>query len=56
MVSGKTKNYVKLIPGREKKSKLAKKIKSLLKGGDLDDIIKFVPSGGGDLKVKRKKK
>lgn len=56
VVSGKTKNYVKLIPGREKKSKLAKKIKSLLKGGDLDDIIKFVPSGGGDLKVKRKKK
>jgi predicted ribosome quality control (RQC) complex YloA/Tae2 family protein len=45
-----TKNYVLVVPGRAKKSALAKKIKSKLKGGDLDDIIKFLPSGGADIK------
>jgi len=49
-VHAKTKNAVVVVPGREKKSALAKKIKSLLKGGDLDDIISFLPAGGGDLK------
>ncbi len=49
-VESKTKNYVTVIPGREKKSALAKKIKAKLKGGDLDDIIKFLPAGGADLK------
>ncbi len=43
-------NYVLVIPGKEKKSSLAKKIKAKLKGGDLDEIIKFLPSGGGEIK------
>jgi predicted ribosome quality control (RQC) complex YloA/Tae2 family protein len=46
----KTVNYVIVIPGRNKKSELAKKIRSKLKGGDLDEIIKFLPAGGGEIK------
>ncbi|MBU0470355.1 MAG: DUF814 domain-containing protein [Nanoarchaeota archaeon] len=49
-VKTKTNNYLVIISGREKKSSLAKKIKSKLKGGDLDDIIKFLPAGGGEIK------
>ena len=49
-IENKTKNYVVVIPGREKKSALAKKIKAKLKGGDLDDIIKFIPAGGAEVK------
>jgi predicted ribosome quality control (RQC) complex YloA/Tae2 family protein len=48
-IKKKTNNYILVIPGREKKSSLAKKIKSKLKGGDLDDIIKFLPAGGGEI-------
>ncbi|MBT5924837.1 fibronectin-binding domain-containing protein, partial [Candidatus Woesearchaeota archaeon] len=49
-IKSKTKLFVTVIPGREKKSALAKKIRSKLKGGDLDDIIKFLPAGGGEVK------
>lgn len=49
-VESRTKNYLVVVPGREKKSALAKKIKAKLKGGDLDDIIKFLPAGGADVK------
>ncbi len=49
-IKKRTKNFVKVISGKEKKSSLAKKIKSKLKGGDLDDIIKFLPAGGGMVK------
>lgn len=49
-VKKKTKTFIVVIPGREKKSSLAKKIRSKLKGGDLDDIIKFLPSGGAEIK------
>jgi hypothetical protein len=49
-IKKRTKNFVKVISGKEKKSSLAKKIKSKLKGGDLDDIIKFLPAGGGMIK------
>lgn len=45
-------NVIVVVPGREKKSAMAKKIKAKLGGGDLDDIIKFLPSGGADLKKK----
>ena len=45
-----TANFVTVIPGREKKSSSAKKIRSRLKGGDLDDIIKFLPAGGAEVK------
>lgn len=40
-----TDNFIFIIPGEEKKSDLAKKIKYKLKGGDLDDIITFLPAG-----------
>ena len=49
-IKSKTKLFVTVIPGREKKSALAKKIRSKLKGGDLDGIIKFLPAGGGEVK------
>lgn len=49
-IKKKTNNYVIIIAGREKKSALAKKIRSKLKKGDLDDIIKFLPAGGAEIK------
>mgnify|MGYP000719411990 CR=1 FL=1 len=49
-VKKKTSKYVIVVAGREKKSQTAKKIKSKLKGGDLDDIIKFLPAGGCQIK------
>src|SRR3989344_4068537 len=51
-VSKKTSKYVIVVPGKEKKGALAKKIRSLLKGGDLDDLDRFLPAGGGDIKKK----
>ncbi len=47
-VAKKTKNYLVIIPsaGNEKKSDLAKKIKAKLKAGELDEIMKFLPTGG----------
>jgi len=48
-VKKKTDNYLIVVSGREKKSTLAKKMKAKLKGGDLDDIIKFLPAGGGEI-------
>ncbi len=51
----KTKDHVTVIIGREKKSDLAKKIKAKLKGGELDEIIAFLPAGGGDLAKESKK-
>lgn len=44
-----SKKFVLIISGRNKKSALAKKIKAKLGGGDLDDIIKFIPSGGAEI-------
>jgi len=49
-VETKTKNFVRIIQGKESKSNLAKKIKHKLKGGDLDEIIRFLPAGGGEIK------
>lgn len=49
-IKTKTEKYVIVMPGREKKSSLAKKIKAKLKDGDLDDVIKFLPAGGGEIK------
>lgn len=49
-IAKKTKSFIIVIPGRRKKSELAKKIKSKLNGGDLDDIIRFLPSGGAEIK------
>ncbi|MEK6937588.1 MAG: NFACT RNA binding domain-containing protein [Nanoarchaeota archaeon] len=52
-IKAKTSNYVVIIPGKEKKSDLAKKIKFKLKGGDLDDIVTFLPAGEGDIKKEK---
>ena len=49
-VESKTKNFVVIIIGKYKKSDLAKKIKHKLKGGDVDDIVKFLPTGGAEIK------
>jgi predicted ribosome quality control (RQC) complex YloA/Tae2 family protein len=49
-IKKRTNKFVKVIPGKFKKSALAKKIRSKLKGGDLDDIIKFLPAGGAEIK------
>ena len=49
-MKSKTENYVVVIPGDEKKSDLAKKIKFKLKGGELDDIVTFLPAGESKIK------
>lgn len=41
--------FVIVLPGKHKKSDMAKKIRKKI-GGDLDEIIKFLPTGGCDLK------
>lgn len=41
--------YVEVKQGREKPSQIAKKIKHLI-GGELDDIIRVLPSGGFEIK------
>lgn len=48
-VAFRTKNYVKVVPGRRKKNELAKKIKAKLKGGDTEDLVRFLP-GPGEIK------
>ncbi len=42
-------NFVELRPGKEKTSAIAKKIRAKI-GGELDDIIRVMPSGGIELK------
>ena len=49
-VEKQTKNFVIVLPGRENKGSLAKRIKHKLKGGDLDEISKFLPAGGAEVK------
>ncbi len=51
-VAKKSKNYLIIIPtgGNEKKSDIAKKIKNKLKSEQLDEIMKFLPTGGCEIK------
>jgi len=49
-VEKQTKNYVEIEQGDTKKSTLAKQIQKILKGGDLDEIIRALPSGEGKIK------
>ena len=49
-ITAQTSQYIIIVVGDEKKSSLAKKIKARLKGGELDDIIKFLPAGEGKIK------
>lgn len=48
-VKAETDKYVVVIQGGDKASDLAKQIRKRI-GGDLDDIIFFLPAGGGKLK------
>lgn len=50
------KEFVLILPGREKKSALAKLVKKELKIGDLDEIVAALPAGGAQIKKQRKKK
>lgn len=50
VVKVQTTNYLLVISGDEAKGSLAKKIKHKLQGGELDDIIAFLPAGGGKIK------
>ena len=51
-VAKRTKNYVVIIPsaGNEKKSDVAKKIKAKLKYASLDEVMKFLPTGGSEVR------
>ena len=44
-ISPQTKTYIKIVQGDDKPGKIAKTIRSKLKGGDLDEIIRFLPAG-----------
>ena len=48
-VKKQTDKFKIIIPGKKKKSEIAKKIKHKL-GGDLDEITKFLPAGGCEIK------
>ena len=41
--------FVKLVPGREKSSDIAKQVRKKLDGGNLDEIIRMIPAGGSRL-------
>ena len=45
-----------ILPGREKKSQIAKKLLKEFKVGDLDELIAKLPAGGSEIKKQRKKK
>jgi len=45
-VSSQAERYVEIVPGNTKASAVAKEIKRLLGGGELDDIIRMLPAGG----------
>ena len=49
-VASRTDNYVVIIPGKDKKSDLAKKVRHKLKGGELDEVMKFLPTGEGEIR------
>ncbi len=49
-VKKKASKYVLLVPGGKKKSDAAKLVRKKLQGGDLDDYVKFIPSGGAEVK------
>ena len=45
-----------ILPGREKKSQIAKKLLKDFKCGDLDEIVAKLPAGGSEVKKQKKKK
>ncbi len=52
-VKKQTTAYVIIIPGEEAKGSLTKKIKHKLGGGELNEIMNFLPAGGGMMKKER---
>jgi predicted ribosome quality control (RQC) complex YloA/Tae2 family protein len=49
-IQKRTSQFFIIIPGDEKKSDLAKKLKHKFGAGNLDDIITFLPAGGAQIK------
>jgi predicted ribosome quality control (RQC) complex YloA/Tae2 family protein len=45
-IKAQTKDFVVLVPGKDKASAAAKKIQKKIKGGEVDDVIRMLPSGG----------
>ena len=45
-IKSQTKNFIIIVQGNQKTSATAKEIRSKLKGGDLDEIIRMLPAGG----------
>lgn len=48
-VSSRAERYVEIVPGNTKTSAVAKEIKRLIAGGELDDIIRMLPAGGSKI-------
>ncbi|MEA3430590.1 MAG: NFACT RNA binding domain-containing protein [Nanoarchaeota archaeon] len=48
-IKAQTKDYVRVTQGKGKTSDIAKKIKKKI-GGDLDEIVRFLPAGGCEIK------
>lgn len=51
-IEKKHKKYVILVPGRNKKTAIAKRLVKLLKG-HVDDYVRLMPSGGSEIKRKK---
>lgn len=49
-----TATYVIIVPGEEAKGSLTKKIKHALGGGELNEIMNFLPAGGAQMKKKER--
>lgn len=56
MFSDSKKDMVLILPGRMKKSQIAKKILGFFKVGDLDEVVAKLPAGGCEVKLPKKKK
>lgn len=48
-VSSQAEHYVEIVPGSTKTSAVAKEIKRLIAGGEIDDIIRMLPAGGSKI-------
>lgn len=53
-VKKQTATYVLIVPGEEAKGSLTKKIKHKLGGGELNEIMNFLPAGGAQMKKKER--
>lgn len=53
-VKKQTSNYILVVPGEEAKGSLTKKIKHALGGGELNEIMNFLPAGGAQIKKRER--